>query len=370
MIFASNIPEPIRRELTEALSTTVRTLADSGVRLVFPESIDAGQRVWPEQCPLSEPELRAEVQAILDRAKALEVEVRTLKEHAGKIYARLPKIPPAEIEGELPRGIYYALADCLSFIIDKDGLRGYFDFSYIEDGLTATPASMRTEWLEQHMERCLGWRKSVETGDPLEELLAALGTEEVRNVEDSAAESRGRVSAGEPMKKIGRGTLTLEDLSFVLDTDSSMPDEVQDRVRQDILGDPRYAELFEHAEQIRRDAGVAELWEAMVYGVRFEKLLAAEDWDDPAEILMPGEKDTSCLGHRELIRIAEARISRGEHPDRLLALKERVARAECKLPETVLAELVGLVRGLSPESAARMVARSSALLEQASTPTP
>ncbi len=276
MIFASNIPEPIRRELTEALSTTVRTLADSGVRLVFPESIDAGQRVWPEQCPLSEPELRAEVQAIFDRAKALEVEVRTLKEHAGKI----------------------------------------------------------------------------------------------RNVEDSAAESRGRVSAGEPMKKIGRGTLTLEDLSFVLDTDSSMPDEVQDRVRQDILGDPRYAALFEHAEQIRRDAGVAELWEAMVDGVRFEKLLAAEDWDDPAEILMPGEKDTSCLGHRELIRIAEARISRGEHPDRLLALKERVARAECKLPETVLAELVGLVRRLSPESAARMVARSSALLEQASTPTP
>ncbi len=55
MIFASDVPEPIRRGLAEDLATAFRTLADSGMRL------------------------------------ALDTKVRELKERAGEIWARLPR---------------------------------------------------------------------------------------------------------------------------------------------------------------------------------------------------------------------------------------------------------------------------------------
>ncbi len=358
-----DLPAEARRKLTE------RYPGLAAERLGLSAAIHQQQTAWPAECPLSEPELRGEIRALLDGLKALQ-------DRAEALYARLPDPPDAEIEGEMPQSIYGALTDAASMA----GGNTPEILKYLDSRLRETPESLCGEWLGEQLERCGGL-----TGDPgaaraLLTLARALATAEdedvdpctarqsgnVGNVEAREDEGKGRKSAREAVEnEMNRGTLTLKDLSFVLDTESSMPEDVQARVRRDILGDPRYSELFEHAEQMRRDAGTAELWEAMACGVDLEQLLDAEGWDDPAEILMPGEEDTSCLGHRELIRLASARISRGEHPDRLLAVKERVARAECKLPEKALEELVELVRRLSPESAARMVARASELLDQA-----
>ena len=166
-------------------------------------------------------------------------------------------------------------------------------------------------------------------------------------------------------QKIGMATLTLEDLSYLLCTECEMPEDVHERLRHDILGDPRYGELLAHGEQLRRDTGCPELWQALAYGADFERLLEAEGWDDPAEILMPGHEDLPFVGHRQLIGIADARIARGEATEKLSALKERVERAECKPLEETLEDLLSRVRRLSPASAARMVARASTALAEA-----
>ncbi len=99
MILTREIPERLRRELVETFSKTARVLSDSGIRIVFPESIRARQTAWPEDCPLSEPELRAEVQAIVDDPAALEDE-EGLSERAQELYSRLPQPPIAESERE------------------------------------------------------------------------------------------------------------------------------------------------------------------------------------------------------------------------------------------------------------------------------
>ncbi len=156
----------------------------------------------------------------------------------------------------------------------------------------------------------------------------------------------------------------MADMAAVLDHRSRLSEEVLDKLHADILADTHYAEMFAEARRARRDAGLSELWEAMSYLADLEELLSTEGWEDPAEVLMPGEEDTSALGHRVLIALVDARIARGEDGERLLAVKERLERHEVRSGEELLDRLVWEVGRLSPGSAERMIARAGAAMEE------
>lgn len=165
-------------------------------------------------------------------------------------------------------------------------------------------------------------------------------------------------------QNLARGTLTMEDMSYVLDDESLMRGEARQKLQQDILGDPRYAEMFAEAETARRDGGIATLWEALSYLADLEKLLTTEGWENPADVLLPGEDDTSDLGDRVLIAIADARIARGEDRERLRAVKERLERCEGRYAEQALEKLVEEVARLSPRSAAKMIERAETAMDE------
>ncbi len=174
MIYPGDLPPRVRQKLAEAFTMTARTLSAAGMRLVLPDSIYAGQTAWPEDSPLSEPELRAEVQAIVNDAKVLEERVGALRERARELYERLPQTPLAEGELDLPQSIYYALADALSCVIN-DGLD---ELSYLERKLADTPESLRADWLSYHVGQCVEPFRAPEFAEELERLMAVLSRED------------------------------------------------------------------------------------------------------------------------------------------------------------------------------------------------
>ena len=139
MIHPSQNPGPVRSELAERFSAAIHALRKSGVRLALPASLDAGQTAWPENCPLSQSELRAKARSLVDEARALEAEVESLSQRAQEIYDSLPEPPAAECEAELPQSVYYALYDCLSVLSGEEWF--YFQLSYVDELLYATVSS-------------------------------------------------------------------------------------------------------------------------------------------------------------------------------------------------------------------------------------
>ncbi len=173
-MFLGDIPRQARLHMIDELAKTAGTLSGAGLRLELPQSILAGQTGWPEDCPMSEPELRAEVQTLLDDAKALQESLEALKDSARELYARLPEAASAELEGELPPSIYFALVDCVSFIIDEDGVNGITGISYLEERLDDTPETMRIDWLKYHLKNSVSALSDGETREALEEIAEML----------------------------------------------------------------------------------------------------------------------------------------------------------------------------------------------------
>ncbi len=97
---------------------------------------------WPEDCPLSEVELRAEMRTVAADIRALDQRVRAL-------FERLPE--PAEYDDlevhdrrEFPTGVYYELHFAL-FGLLEEGLWS----ETAEEALEQTPESLRQRWLEE-----------------------------------------------------------------------------------------------------------------------------------------------------------------------------------------------------------------------------
>ena len=143
-----------RPTVMEKLTEEIESLGNDGMRLAFsfPETMEAQQRAWPEDAPLSEAELRSELQAIVDAFNALHA-------RAGKLCEKLPPLPEAELDDEVPRGLYFALADALDCAQSGGDL-----LEYLESALEATPESLRAEWLQRRLR------------DPLMDLMAEEGS--------------------------------------------------------------------------------------------------------------------------------------------------------------------------------------------------
>ncbi len=113
------------------------------MRLAFPEDVETAQTSWPEDSPLSEAALRAE---LLDLA----AEIVKLTARTRKIYNRLPG--PSELQlgdpDDLPESLYFTLHSALS-VLFEEGLEG--SKRVIEDALAATPESLRRSWLKRQL---------------------------------------------------------------------------------------------------------------------------------------------------------------------------------------------------------------------------
>ncbi len=149
-MYGIEISLPLRKKLVEKFVKLARTLNAGGARVVWSESTIATQLVWPEDCPLSEPELREKIQAITDDLKDLEQRTEELRERARVFYETLPEYPPLEDEADLPQCIYYALTDGLSAFVDEEE-RECPPVRYLERKLADTPESLRADWLKKHL---------------------------------------------------------------------------------------------------------------------------------------------------------------------------------------------------------------------------
>ncbi|MCP4054632.1 MAG: hypothetical protein GY739_16560 [Mesoflavibacter sp.] len=135
------------RESAEDLKRIITVLGTAGVRLTFPEHMDATQRLWPDDCPLSEAELRSELRSFLP-------EIEVLSRRARALYERLPEPPDYQLKDEsgdiadVPNSLYFMLLNALSFLFE-DALEQ--SAALIEDALAETPESIRVYWLEQQI---------------------------------------------------------------------------------------------------------------------------------------------------------------------------------------------------------------------------
>ncbi len=139
----------------------------AGVRLGFSAAMLKQQRAWPDPCPVSEEELRGEIQALVDGFKALQ-------DRGRKLFDKLPNPPDAEFKGEMPTSVYYTLTDALSIFIDDmpDILCG------VERGLGETPEGLLGEWLSSQLKCCGRGSKEPGAGRALLRLIRALDVEE------------------------------------------------------------------------------------------------------------------------------------------------------------------------------------------------
>ncbi len=166
MNHALEVPYRVRQALASAFSETLAKLSGGGMRLALevPDEIRARQNVWPEDAPLSEAELRGELQAMLETARAM-------RERARELFERLPKASAEEVYYEVPRSHYCVLACALYFAVDE-GLEEFV--SFLQDSLGATAESLRREWLGLQLRNGLDPLSGPEANELLAILVEAL----------------------------------------------------------------------------------------------------------------------------------------------------------------------------------------------------
>lgn len=129
--------------------------------------------------------------------------------------------------------------------------------------------------------------------------------------------------------ELSEDLLTLEDVAILLSHTDQLPASVVRKLPRVIGTHPGVAGHVERLRAMAREAGVgAERgdWSQVAFYSHqdLDRLLAAEDWQDPAEVLDPqGEVGVS---YRELVCVAEAR-ARGSRDPRLGKVHGRLQRA-------------------------------------------
>ncbi len=170
------LSDELHRQMLTCFPWCVGEPSDRRMRFGFREKIHAQQTAWPAQCPLSEANLRAEIRALSDSAKALE-------ERARKLFARLPEPPHAEYECEVPPSLYFTLVDAVvAAEDDAQTLREELD-----DGLAATPESLRDKWLSSQLSR-IGKRFGREADEARDRVVGAVCRLELERNENPLAD--------------------------------------------------------------------------------------------------------------------------------------------------------------------------------------
>ncbi len=150
-------------------------------------------------------------------------------------------------------------------------------------------------------------------------------------------------------------TLNLEDLAQIV-CEGNFEGDLQDRVVAAIRTDPRFTQQFEELEAMAAEIGAEDLWEGVERNEEFDRLLAAESWEDPAEILNPDGSDLYEVSYRKLLAVADARLARADDPAPIQAVKDRLLQAEEKLAKDAVFPVAEALKNLSADTAEKVIA--------------
>ena len=150
------------------------------------------------------------------------------------------------------------------------------------------------------------------------------------------------------------GDLGLEDLASILDARGEDATPAHGRLARVLRREPQLSGKVAELEALAEDAGVPGcLWSGLMLNRRFDRLLAAAEWRDPAEALELG--DWEDVFYPELIRIAAVRAARNGGGGRELEVRERLLAAEARGMEEPVRTFVRRLSQLSPEGARRVL---------------
>ncbi len=160
-------------------------------------------------------------------------------------------------------------------------------------------------------------------------------------------------------------SLTLEELALLADgMVESLSDDAARRLAAVIRADPRFSDELAVLEKLAVEAGVrpdesnGRLSAAVASDQALGRLLAAEGWRHPGEILDP---DGSVgVPYAPLIALAAARQETAADPSRLEEVRRRLeeALAAEAAEDRLLEQFLSGLRELPPERAARVLSRA------------
>jgi hypothetical protein len=149
--------------------------------------------------------------------------------------------------------------------------------------------------------------------------------------------------------------LSLDDLAQIV-CDGNIDGDLQERVARVIRSDPRFARHFERLEEMTAEAGAEDLWEGLGRHLEFNRLLASESWEDPAEILNPDGDEDYQVSYRKLLAVADARIAKAADPAPIEAVKERLLRAQRQPVKNAVFQVAEALEKLSAGAAEEVIA--------------
>ncbi len=151
-----------------------------------------------------------------------------------------------------------------------------------------------------------------------------------------------------------RHDLCPADLARILDPSTDLGADTRRRLASFLRRQPSCAEAVAALDALAADAGLGEnLLLAWQLNQRFDRLLAAGEWTDPAEVL--GVVDWEDAFYPEMIRIAEARAERSDAPERIQAVRDRLIAADVRAMEDYLRVFVRRLVHTAPVASRRVL---------------
>lgn len=151
-----------------------------------------------------------------------------------------------------------------------------------------------------------------------------------------------------------RLSLDLADLARILDPSTDLGAGTRRRLARYLRRQPACAAVVAELDALSADAGLGDnLLLARQLNERFDRLLAAGEWRDPAEVL--GAMDWEEAFYPEMIRIAEARAGRSDAPERYRAVRDRLVAADVRAMEDYLRVFVRRLVHTAPRASRRVL---------------
>ena len=143
--------------------------------------------------------------------------------------------------------------------------------------------------------------------------------------------------------------LTLEDLARITSVrDADVQDDTVIRLAALVRADPRFADQLQELERMKQVTAAESLYDGWAACDLLRELVEAEGWEHPAEVIHESLAETCGP---TLIPLIDRSIEDADDPERLLAVRERLARSlgEYFLGPEVFQGLVERLLKLEPE---------------------
>ena len=163
-------------------------------------------------------------------------------------------------------------------------------------------------------------------------------------------------------REIDETLLTLEDVAYLISLARDLPTETAQKLPGLIRSDPRFAVHVEKLETMTTGAGLdptrdEQVYSALVSHGEFDRLLAAEEWEHPAEVLDP--KGDLGIHYRELVQTATTRARQSDDP-KLAEIQRKLERAWAGEQERAepIQRIVAEIQDREPDDARHMLSQA------------